>query len=138
MEKLTVRTSADLIDGLQQSASVPFLSLLWALYTHRRVQIDEDGAGNVFAAAGLGEEGLEGTSVANVTGIGVRTTVSLEAMLEQVPEGQSSVWIIIFLRIAGGGLRGGEEIDVQLPGAVSQLGTSLADVKVADLGRACQ
>ena len=52
--------------------------------THRGVEVDEDGARHVFAAAGLGEEGLEGARLANVLGIRIEFTVDLEAMLQEV------------------------------------------------------
>lgn len=54
--------------------------------TYRRVEIDEDGAGNVFAAGGLGEEGLVGAILANLVGE-VRVVASLggQTVLEQVP-----------------------------------------------------
>ena len=53
--------------------------------THRGVEVDEDRARHVFAAAGLGEEGLEGARLANVLGIRIEFTVDLEAMLQEVP-----------------------------------------------------
>ena len=56
VEEGAVSTSSDLING-------------------RGVEIDEERARNMLAAAGLGEEGLERAGVANVGGIGVRTTV---------------------------------------------------------------
>jgi hypothetical protein len=55
--------------------------------TYGRVQIDENGTGDVFAAAGLSEEGLERSTLVEVLRIGVRATVGLEAVLEQVPGG---------------------------------------------------
>jgi hypothetical protein len=51
---------------------------------HRRVKIDEDGTRNIFAIAGLSEEGLEGTRLADIFGIRIRTTVSLQTVLEKV------------------------------------------------------
>jgi hypothetical protein len=47
------------------------------LVNWRRVQVDEDGARNIFAVARLGEEGLEGTRVGEVLRLGIRATVSL-------------------------------------------------------------
>lgn len=52
---------------------------------YRGVQVDKDGTGHVFAATGLGEEGLEGTALGEVCRIGVGTAVGKEAMLQQVP-----------------------------------------------------
>jgi hypothetical protein len=54
--------------------------------TYRWVQIDEDGAGNVFAVAGLREEGFERSALVEVLRIGVGATVSLETMLKEVPD----------------------------------------------------
>jgi hypothetical protein len=66
VEELAVITSADFID-------------------RRGVEVDKDGSRDVFAVAGLGEEGLKRSSIANVLGIGVRATVRAKAMLEEVP-----------------------------------------------------
>ena len=72
MEELSVTTSTDLINGG------------W-------VEIDEEGAGHIFAIAGLGEESLErATSIGDVLCVGVRATISSEAMLEEVPEDVST------------------------------------------------
>lgn len=65
MEQLTVRAGTDLIDG-------------------RRVQIDEEGPGNVFAAARLGEEGLERPRVTRVLDVGVGAAIGPEPVLEEV------------------------------------------------------
>lgn len=54
--------------------------------THRRVKVDEDGAGDIFAAAGLSEEGFERATLANlIDRLGIQTTIRLEAVFEQVP-----------------------------------------------------
>lgn len=54
--------------------------------THRRVKIDENRAGDVFAAAGLSEEGLVRATLADlVDSLLVNSTVGLQAVLEQVP-----------------------------------------------------
>lgn len=45
------------------------------IITHGGIQVDKDGAGHVFAAAGLGEEGLEGARVGEVRRIGVGATI---------------------------------------------------------------
>jgi hypothetical protein len=66
VEQLAVSTSSDLID--------------W-----RRVQVDKDGTGHVFAAAGFGEEGLVGATFAELLRIGVGTTIWQQAVLEEVP-----------------------------------------------------
>lgn len=54
--------------------------------TYRRVEIDEDGTRDVFAIAGFGKEGLEGTAlVESLCRLRVQTTVGLETMLEKIP-----------------------------------------------------
>jgi hypothetical protein len=63
---LAVGTSSDLVDG-------------------RRVQVDEDGTGNVFAAASLGEEGLVRTALTKLLRIGVGTTIGEQTVLKEVP-----------------------------------------------------
>lgn len=53
---------------------------------HRRIKVDENRARNVFAAAGLAEEGLVGSTFTDFFGLlGINTTVRLEAVLKQVP-----------------------------------------------------
>jgi len=89
VEELAVGASADLID-------------------RRRVEVDKDGPRDVFAIARLVEEGLEGATLGDVLGIGIRASVSCETVLEKV----------------------------QLPSAVTQLGTSLAQVDVKNLAAA--
>jgi hypothetical protein len=86
VEKITVFTSSDLID-------------------RRGVKIDEERSRNIFAAAGLGEEGLERAGVTNIGSIGVRSTVGAETVLEKV----------------------------ELPSGVTKLDTSLAQVEVKNL-----
>jgi hypothetical protein len=122
VEQLAVGTSADLVDGLSLLASRLCVA---GSAAYRGVQVDEDGARDVFAAASLREEGLERAALVELLRIGVRATVSLEAVLKEVPEGAG----------LANGLRGGrvESRYVQLPGAVTELGTGLADVEVADL-----
>jgi hypothetical protein len=72
MEELTIGASPDLVD--------------W-----RGVEVDEDGPGHVFAVARLSEEGLEGASIANVLGVGIRPSVGSKTVLEEVArEGESS------------------------------------------------
>lgn len=57
-----------------------------SLTTYRRVEVNKDRAGNIFTAAGLGEESLVGTARANLVGdAGVVTAVGPETVLEQVP-----------------------------------------------------
>lgn len=52
--------------------------------TYGGVQVYEDGARDVFAAARLSEERLEGAVRLRFLGLGVRLAISLEAMLEEV------------------------------------------------------
>ena len=69
VEQLAVVAGADLVDG-------------------GRVEIDEDGSRDVFAVAGLGEEGLERASIAKVLRVRGRTAISSEAVLEQIAVGK--------------------------------------------------
>ena len=50
--------------------------------TYGGVQVDKDGARDVFAVASLREEGLERATLVEILRIGVRTAVSLEAVLK--------------------------------------------------------
>lgn len=91
MEELAVGTGADLINGLVKSQPVfllPFhLSLHFpslSKYTYRRIEIDEDGARDIFAVARLGEERLKRATLGNSAIFRVDATVGFEAMLEQV------------------------------------------------------
>ena len=65
VEELTVFTSADFVN--------------W-----RWVEINEDGSWDVFATAGLAEEGIVRTAVTKVLGIWIRTSIWKETMLEKV------------------------------------------------------
>ena len=70
VEELAVGASADLVDG-------------------RRVKIDEERTGDVFAAARLGEEGIIRTLLTDILGIRIRSTVRAKAVLEEVTMGSS-------------------------------------------------
>lgn len=59
--------------------------------TYRRVQVNEDGTRDVFAAAGLSEEGLVGSALAEFLRIGVGATIRQKAVLEEVAGGLGSV-----------------------------------------------
>jgi hypothetical protein len=72
VEELTVVACPDLVDG-------------------RRVQVDKDGSGDIFAIARLGEEGLVGASIANVLRVGIGTTVTTKAVFEQIPVGRCQI-----------------------------------------------
>ena len=63
MEELAVAARADLID-------------------RRGVQVDEDGTRHVFAAARLGEEGLEGARVSYILRVRVGPAIGSQAVLE--------------------------------------------------------
>ena len=58
--------------------------------TYRGIQIDKYGTGNVFAAAGLGKEGLIRTILSEILGLGVGAAVGEEAVLEEVTESIAS------------------------------------------------
>jgi hypothetical protein len=98
VEQLAVGAGSDLVDGLCQSAirRIQFPKSI----AYRWVQVDENGARDVFAAACLGEEGLERATLREIRRIGIGTAVGLQAMLEQV----------------------------QLPSAVTQLRSRLSDM----------
>lgn len=83
--------------------------------TYGRVQINEDGSGDVFAVASLREEGLGRATFSDISRVGIGATVSLEAVLEQVP-GQFVSMRVRRIRVGVG--------DVQLPGAVAELDTA--------------
>lgn len=104
--------------------------------THRRVQVDKDGARDVFAAAGLSEESVIRTGIASIlSNLCIDGSIMFETVLEEV-----TVCLALLLDFAQQfeviddateGKNGGE--DVQLPSTVTQLSTSLADVKMANL-----
>jgi hypothetical protein len=66
VEQLAVITRADLVDG-------------------RGVKINEDGARDIFSASSLSENSVELARVVEGFRVRVRTSVFLEAMLEEVP-----------------------------------------------------
>lgn len=67
------------------------------------VEVDEDGTGHVFAAAGLGEEGIVGACVANITDVGVGAAVVAKAVLEEVAGGGAYGSAVRFRRVTSGG-----------------------------------
>jgi hypothetical protein len=99
MEQLAVRSGADFINWLCLLALGRSRNRRYAIY--RGVQIDKDGAGNVFAAARLGEEGLEGAALGEVCRIRIGATVSQKAVLEQVP-GQLESMRVRGIRVGSG------------------------------------
>lgn len=105
MEELAVAAGADLVDG-------------------RRVKVDEEGPGHIFAAAGLGEEGVVGTRVADIRSVGVGAAIMAKAVLKKIAGGNES---------AASWYQCGWGVNLQLPGTVTQLGTSLTQVEVKDL-----
>lgn len=114
VKELAVGASSNLVDG-------------------GRVEIDEDGARNMLASAGLGEEGLVGTGVAQIGGIGVGKTIRSEAVLEKVAIGRRRLALGM---VSGSKLRRllwRKGVNVQLPSRVTELGTSLAQVEVDNL-----
>ena len=52
--------------------------------SHRRLEVDEDGAGHVLARAGLGEKGVERVVTATDGLVGGHLAVGLDAVLEAV------------------------------------------------------
>jgi hypothetical protein len=56
-----------------------------------RVEVDENGARNIFAAAGLCEEGLEGaTALGLFLELWIRLAVGFQAMLEEIAAQEGS------------------------------------------------
>ena len=104
MEELAVIACANLVDG-------------------RGVEINEDGTGDVFATASLCEDSIELARVVESFSIGVRTTILLETVLEQVPAIGVNFGCYVYVN----------RRDLQLPRAVSELCTGLADVEVKNL-----
>lgn len=76
----SILLAADQELGVEERAVVAGANLI----DGGRVEIDEDGSGHIFAAAGLGEEGLVGAWVADILDIGVRATIGAKAVLEEV------------------------------------------------------
>lgn len=76
-----------------QELRVKELSVLTSanFINRRRVEIDKDGARDMFVIACLVEEGLERSGVTDVR-VRVRATISLQAVLEEVPGGQKLVF----------------------------------------------
>jgi hypothetical protein len=99
---------------------------------YRRVQINEDRAGDIFAVARLGKEGLKRTTLVDFLALlGIQATIRAQTVLKEIPElltqrddecfeANGQVWV-----------KSGE--DLQLPSTITKLSTSLADVKMADL-----
>jgi hypothetical protein len=65
VKELSVGASANLVD--------------WA-----RVEINEDGARDVFSTCSLVEEGLVGTGLGDICGLGVGAAIGQKAMLEEI------------------------------------------------------
>jgi len=84
------------------------------------VQINEDGTRNIFAVASFGEDSIELARVVEGFGIRIGTSILLETVLEE---------IAVVVRYGGREVKG----SLQLPGAVSELGTGLPDVEMEDL-----
>lgn len=84
MEKRTVVTGADFVDGLSYKLAVnPYHQQFQA--TYRRVQVDKDGARNIFAAAGLSEESIVGTGIASILGsLCINCSIGLETVLKEI------------------------------------------------------
>ncbi len=97
--------------------------------SYRRVEVDKDGSGDIFAIASLGEESFEGASIAYVFCVCIGTTVGLKTMFEEV-SGRGEAGEL------DAEANGGEEhFNIQFPSSVPKLGASLANVKVADLDK---
>lgn len=92
MEELPVLAGADLVNGLIRRQSIPTQKSKLFAAAHRGVEVDEDGAGDVFAAASLGEESLKGASLSVGLAFGVGATIGLETVLQEVAGRAASVF----------------------------------------------
>jgi uncharacterized protein YaiI (UPF0178 family) len=87
VEKLAVASGTDLINRLPscQPCQPNVWSELGLLY--RRVQINEDRAGDIFAVARLGKEGLERTTLIDFLALlRIQTTIRAQTVLKEIPE----------------------------------------------------
>lgn len=66
VEQLAVITSADLVNG-------------------GGVKVDEDGSRDIFATSSLREDGIELARVVESLRVGIRPTILLQAVFEEVP-----------------------------------------------------
>lgn len=77
----SILLAADQQLGVEQLAVVAGADLI----DRRGVEIDEERTGDIFAVAGLGEEGLVRARVTSVFGIGVGASIGSETVLKEVP-----------------------------------------------------
>jgi hypothetical protein len=121
VEQMAVGTSAYHIDRLyhHQFISLHLISTSLPLFTHRRVKVDKDGAWDVFAFASLGEKCLIRATLVNFLDIiRLDVTIGQKIMLEQIAT--SSINSESLQNESQ------ENKDLQLPGSIAKLGTSLA------------
>jgi len=116
MEQLAVITGADLVD--------------WG-----RVQIDKDGAGYVFTTASFGKDGVELAAVVEGLCLRIRATILLETVFEKIPyyRVRECLEVTLLGFWSRGNSKGEEKGNSQLPCAVSELGTSLANMEMKNL-----
>ena len=126
--------------GYFQVNNAYFSSIYSVVVTYGGVQVDEDGSRDVFAATSLSEESLIGAAFDLILRIWVRLAISFEAMLEKVSVDGSICLLPGCAELKIGAMSEDVEEQVehigsglQLPGTISKLSTSLADVDVADL-----
>lgn len=84
VEELAISARPDLINWLcdPESSIKHVFPTLFKEMTYARVEIGEDRAGNVFAVARLGEEGIVDAVGANIFGaVGIDSSIGLEAVL---------------------------------------------------------
>jgi hypothetical protein len=105
VEQLSVITGADLVDG-------------------GGVEIHEDRSRHVFSIAGLCEDSVEFTGFVDILRIWVGTTILLETMLEKVSKLPVSPHFLHAQLTA---------TDLQFPSTVTELSTSLTDMKMKNL-----
>jgi len=81
MEELPVAARSDLVNG-------------------RRVQVDEDGARDVFAIASFGEKRLERAGITDILGVGVWPAIGPETVFKEITASESTT----SPQLAGGGV----------------------------------
>ena len=84
VEQVLILAGADLINRLHGISASPVSFMPIATITYRRIKVDEDAAWDIFAAAGLRKECVEGAALSKVSCVWVRLSVCLEAVLEKV------------------------------------------------------
>jgi hypothetical protein len=87
VEKLAVASGTDLINRLPSCQPCQPNVLSESEFLYRRVQINEDGAGHIFAIARLGKEGFERATLVDFLALlGIQTAIRAQTVLKEIPE----------------------------------------------------